>query len=72
MNSNENRTPKRPTMDVKEVAETLGIGKDLAYDICDGERFAVKKLRRRTVVIRQSFEDWLNNGKNFNVLSMGG
>lgn len=72
MNNNENRTPNKPTMDVKEVAEQLGIGKDLAYAICDGKRFPVKKLGRRTIVIRRSFEEWLFDGKVYSVMQMGG
>ncbi len=64
----ENNAPQRPVMDVKEIQETLGISKDLAYKICDGKRFAVKKLGRRTLVHRQSFNNWLNNGETFSVM----
>lgn len=71
MNNKNNKIPPKPTMDVKEVAYQLGIGKDLAYDICNGKRFPVKKLGRRTVVIRKTFEEWLYDGKTFSVLHSG-
>lgn len=55
-------------MDVKEVQETLGIGKDLAYGVCDGSRFQVKKIGRRIIVNRRSFREWMNNGSMYSVL----
>lgn len=71
MNNEQNNTPQKPTMSVQEVAKELGIGKDLAYAICDGVRFPVKQIGRRKVVIRKSFQDWLYDGNTFNVLHMG-
>lgn len=55
-------------MDVKEVQDILGVGKDLAYSVCDGKRFPVKRLGRRIIVHRRSFYEWMTNGSMFSVL----
>lgn len=55
-------------MDVKDVRRILGIGKDLAYEVCDGRRFQVKKLGRRIIVNRRSFKEWMTNGSMYSVL----
>jgi len=68
---NDNTAPQRPVMSVQEVQTTLGISKDLAYRLCKEERFRVKKLGRRTVVLRKSFDEWLNNGDTYSVIRMG-
>ncbi len=71
MNTNEHIPSQKPTMTVQEVAYQLGVGKDSAYAICDGKRFPIKKVGRRVVVIRKSFEKWLYNGETYSVLRMG-
>lgn len=69
MNQND-KTPERPVMDVKEIQTMLGISKDLAYKLCNEGRFKVKKLGRRTLVNRQSFHEWLDNGEMFSVMRL--
>lgn len=60
---------ERVTMDVAEVQRLLGISKDQAYKLCNEGRFQIKKLGRRTLVNRKSFNEWFNNGNTYHVLS---
>ncbi len=47
------------TYTVEEVADLLGIGRSLAYDMVARHTIPVLRLGRRLVVPRAAFQQWL-------------
>ena len=45
---------------VKEVAETLGIGINQAYEACEQSMFPCIRFGRRWIISRKAFERWLS------------
>ena len=50
---------ERLTMSVLEAAEALGIGRNLAYDMCAQGKLPVVRLRGRILVSRPALERML-------------
>ena len=50
---------KKTVYNVAEVQEILGIGRNSAYKLCNGETFPVRKVGRTILIPIKSFEAWL-------------
>lgn len=44
---------------VSEVQEMLGIGRGVAYRLCTGKEFPVRRVGRTILIPIKSFNDWL-------------
>lgn len=44
---------------VSEVKEMLGIGRNQAYQLCDGEKFPVCRVGTKILIPIKTFEEWL-------------
>lgn len=53
--------PARLTIRVEEAAETIGIGRGLAYELCRTGQLPCLRLGRRLVVPRASLAQWLED-----------
>lgn len=51
---------QRLTFTVSEIAELLGVGRNLAYDLCNAGHFPVLRHGRRLLVPKQAFLRWVN------------
>lgn len=58
---------ERKTLNVKELAQVLGIGQTKARELCKTKGFPVIKIGNRYLVPITRLEEWLNNniGKEF-------
>lgn len=51
------------TLNVAEAARLIGISKGLCYDLCrQGQIPVIKVGKKRLLIPRWAFEQWLNNG----------
>lgn len=48
------------TMNVKEMAQVLGISLPKAYDLANREDFPALRLGRRIVIPKAEFKEWLS------------
>lgn len=48
-------------MSIKEVAESLGIGMNKAYDLVNKEDFPKVRVGSRYIILRNRLEEWLDN-----------
>ena len=49
----------RLTITVPELAETLNIGRNAAYDLCNAEGFPCIRIGKRIVVPIEPLKEWL-------------
>jgi excisionase family DNA binding protein len=48
-------------MSIKEVAESLGIGMNKAYELVNKEDFPKVRIGNRYIILRNKLEEWLDN-----------
>lgn len=48
-------------MSIKEVAESLGIGMNKAYDLVNKENFPKVRVGSKYIILRNRLEEWLDN-----------
>lgn len=58
---------EKRTLNVKELAQVLGVGETKARELCRSKGFPVLKIGNRYLIPITRFEEWLNNsiGKEF-------
>lgn len=54
---------KKIVLDVKELQETLGVGRDIAYALMRNSAFPSIRIGSRYMVESQALEDWLKKNR---------
>ena len=63
--NNSASSTERAVLNVYEIKDILGVGKNQAYELVKSGEFPVKRIGSKYLVSKEIFFSWLNSSCNF-------